>query len=331
MENQIKKLKISAYARLSPKRLAEVQRFVRICKRKDGFEALFYWDSIKNRKNLGVNEILCYTEDETLVGYLALYHFEDKEVEITLLIHPEYRNRRLYVELFEQVKLAMMKYSVRITGYIFSCNQKYNSLKEYLSYSGGRASEFTYKLALTPKRFLKANLGKVPDLTLRRATKLDLLRLIEMELECYPVSAEPYKNHLLQVFDNPNVDILVLIVNDLIIGKIHVYQEKQSATLYDFCIARAEQKKGYGTALLNAVLANIFENNIKKILVDVTDNFDLNWYKRFNFKCIETYEHWKITASISPVKEREKQLETLLLNFHSVGVQNQLSQQYTKH
>ena len=55
--------------------------------------------------------------------------------------------------------------------------------------------------------------------------------------------------------------------------------------------------------------------NLKKVWVDVNDATGLSRYKKFNFKIVTTYEHWTLPVFMDPLKQREKQLEELILNF----------------
>ena len=71
METQ-DRLKIYAFSKLSKPKILEVKRFLSRCEKFDHHAARFYWDSIQDRKNRGVNEVLCYANDKTLVAYMAL-------------------------------------------------------------------------------------------------------------------------------------------------------------------------------------------------------------------------------------------------------------------
>ncbi len=331
MKNQYPEFNIKAFSKFSNKRLAEVRRFVSHCKKIDGFDTLFYWESIKNRKNLGINEILCYVADE-LVGYLALYHFEEHEIEITVITHPDYRTPSLHGLLWEQAKRAVAQYAVDIKRFVFTCNQQLLPLKEYLYRLGAECSEYTYKLALSAKKYPQVVMPeKTSPLQLRKATYLDVPALVNLEMDCFQVAEEIYKNHLFKTLEDPTKEIMVASLGEKIIGKIHVQIEKNNAFLYDFCVEQDEQKKGYGSFLLLHTVRELFERQVKKVSVDVIDEQDLKWYIKFNFECISIYEHWKLTPCIDPLKEREKQLEALLLNFHCHQVQDQLSLTFYKH
>jgi N-acetylglutamate synthase-like GNAT family acetyltransferase len=323
---------IQTFRTLSKKRLASVKRFVSQCKKSDGYLSIFYWSSIEDRKNPGTNEILCYAEDEKLVAYVALYHFEAHEIEITLMIDAAYRNTAFYTLLWEQIKQAITQCPIEITRFVFTVNQSASSFKEFLQGLGARVFDCTYKLAVTARNFAKIKTIDNCPLTFRKAVRADIPALLRLEEDEFQVSEVDYKQYLLQTAEDPNKAIFIAIINEKIMGKIHVQiAKKKVAYLYDLNIDVVEQDKGYGSLLVYYVLGHFFEQSFTKVLVDAMDESNLHWYENFNFKCIATIEHWKMSAQLSPMKEREKQLDAILLNFHSQPVQDQLSLSVYKH
>ncbi len=325
-------VRLQTLTNLPKKTLATVKRFVSRCKKSDGYLPIFYWSSIEDRKNPGTNEILCYTEDETLVGYLALYHFDAYEIEVTLSIDPAYRNPLFYALLWEQIKQSIKQCPVEITRFVFTINQSFFSFKEFLQGLGARVFDCTYKLALTAQSFSKMGiLDDEKTLTFRKALKTDVPALLQLEVDNFQVSEGEYKQYLLQTTVDPEKEIIVAVSHQKIIGKVHVQFVKKAAYLYDLCIDEREQGNGYGSLLVYRVLKDLFRRSFTKVLVDATDESHLAWYESFNFKCIATIEHWRMSVHLSPIKERERQLDSILLNFHSQPVQDQLSHAFYKH
>ncbi len=329
MKNQLG-INIQTFTSLSKKQIAAVKRFVSQCNKSDGYISIFYWSSIENRKNPGINEILCYAEDDKLVAYAALYHFEAHELEITLMIDPAYRNTEFYTLLWEQIKQAMAQCPILVTRFVFTLNQSC-PFKEFLQGLGASVCDSTYKLGLTNKQFTSIKPLKNCGLTFRKAVRADIPALFELEANEFQVSELDYKDYLLQLTQDPYKEIIVAIRNKKIVGKVHVHLSKKTAHIYDLGIDLMEQDKGYSNVLIYRALAFLFARSYSKILVDVMDALHLSWYEDFNFTRIATIEHWKMSSQLSPMKEREKQLDAILLNFHSQPVQDQLSLLSYKH
>ncbi len=300
MDDQLKQVSVSGYSQLSKTKLKEVKKFVSQCKRMEGYEPIFYWGSIENRKNPGVNELLCYNQQNTLVGFLSLYHFEEHEVEITVLTHPDYRNDLVYRGLWDALKSAISKVPFEIKRYAFTCNQENLALKEYLMRLGASNIGCTNKLGLTHSQYQK----KISPL------KSSLEFRAEIDADTPAIFA---------------------LSDGEIVGSIYVQIEKATGYLYDFFV-----ENGRGAEFKSVVLAGFLETlfkqlNFKKVLVDVNDAAGLSEYKKFHFKILTTYEHWTLPVFVDPLKQREKQLEELILNFQCYQVQEQLSYADYKH
>jgi ribosomal protein S18 acetylase RimI-like enzyme len=338
MEKQASTLKVFSLNKLSAARLKEVKRLVALCKRTDGFAPVFYWNSIENRRNPGLHEFLCYSLDSTLVGYLSIYHFEEREVEITLAVHPDYRAFDVHLQLFAKVKEAMQTLPVEINRYVFTCHQENNLLKTFLTnHSIAKCVGITRQLALTARHYekLKAhdkqgNRTRLP-ITVVLAEKKEIPALSLLGFKCFGVSEEDYHCYLTQALLDADKRIFVIKDQDKVIGKLHAHLNKKDAFLYDLCIDPAYQNQGLGGALLCGALEQLFAQKLRQVIVDVSHETTFNWYEKFQFKCVTTYEHWTWPVFADPLKQREKQLDTLLLNFQSVQVQQQLSYASSRH
>lgn len=335
MENQLKKLKFATFSQLAKKDLFKVRKFIASCKEEDGYEPIFYWGIIEKRKNTCINDLIYYNEAGEIISYLALYHFEENEIEMTLMIAPHYRDLVFYRTLLAQIRTITTRYPINISRYIFSCNQEDLTLKTYLRNLNAYCFQLTHKLILTSRSFACLEKNNVAidifSLELRKAKHTDIFSLIQLEVDCFQVCRELYKEQVCQMLQDPTKEVVVAIKDQKIIGKIHIHFEKGKAYLYDFCITPDIQQQGYGTSFLFKVLKNLFSYEVKKIVVDVKDSNHIKWYKKFNFKLLAIYEHWRLSAYNSPIKERERQLEALLLNFHCHQVQDQLSHPVYKH
>lgn len=318
MEAAMKKLRIKTFRQLPKKILFEVKRFVSNCQKQEGYESVFYWSSIQNRRNPGIHEIICYAdadaEDKRLVAYIALYHFEEKEVEISVLVHPDYRQADIYSILLEEIKRIVSSYGIEILYCIFICNQKSLFFREYLSSVGARCLGYTYKLSLTSKDFRMLPKPAASDLEFesRIALASDLEQLIELQQQDFSASREDAQAYIMESLEDPTKEIFLMLKEGNIIGKVQVHQVKSDAFLYDLCIAKSEQGKGRGSALLYRVLLHLFQGAVKKIRLDATEKRHLDWYENFHFKCESTQEHWRVSALKGP----EKHLAALMLHYN---------------
>jgi len=337
MKQQAKSFQVFSLAKLSPQHLKEVKHLAALCKRVDGFDPVFYWNTIENRRNPGIHEFLCYSLDSTLVGYLAIYHFEEQEVEVTLVVHPDYRAHNIQGRLFEKLKQAVAESPIDISRYVFTCNQENTLLKEFLKTESAHCAGVTRKLALTARHYEKLKIayeiagGELLPVVLTLAEKNHIPALAKLGARCFGVAMADYQYYLEQALSDPSKRIIVMRYQEKVIGKVHAHLDKRKAFLYDLCVDPAFQNQGLGGTLLCRALQMLFDEKMTQAIVDVSHDSTLTWYEKFKFKCTTTYEHWKLPVFVAPLKQREKNLDELLLNFQCSQVQDQLAQVVSRH
>lgn len=330
-------LEIRLFSKLTENLLADVKKLVRDCKALDGFESPFHWDCVEHRKNPFIHEILCYM-DQTLVGYMALYYFKEKEVEITLVIHPEYRQIKVLRLIWEQIKLTVHRNKIETEFYTFTIHQKDECIINVLKEAEANKVSQVYKLVLSQKGFIgvraKIGTGTEPEIEIdndndnktiqiRSAEITDKASLIELECACFGTNAKAYHDNLEFLFRDSKQMIFVLEDNKVIIGKAHYKIEGNEAFLFDFCIKPSEQSKGFGNILLKQSLQEVFnkinpENNlplVNKVYLETDSPNFLKWYKKIGFKEMAIFEHWKLYYP-GFIKFHDQQYRSLVLNHY---------------
>lgn len=288
---------IITFAALPEDKLRAVELLAKKCSIADGYESPIYWESIKARKNPWENDILCYDNDK-LIAYLALYYFEAGELEITLVVDPDYRTEALYSTLFNASVKAGLPYGAFITTIVI-VHEKDVALKHYLIAQGASSQAITYKLALSRSQENIQNIEKLSGAYLkpcviREALFADHEALIALEVDCFQTDPEHYQTHLLEQFENPENQIFVITKDDEILGKVHACVEEDEAFIGDLCVFTKMQRQGLGQALLSQTIINLFHQGMNKLFLDTSSPEYLQWYLKFNFQCIAKHEHWTL-------------------------------------
>ncbi|MCL4517404.1 MAG: hypothetical protein M1379_17795 [Firmicutes bacterium] len=76
--------------------MQEIRRLADICEQHDGIQLKLNWEMLKNRSLDQTNDFFCYQgshQDGRLIGYLALYGFGSREIELNGMIHPAFRRK----------------------------------------------------------------------------------------------------------------------------------------------------------------------------------------------------------------------------------------------
>lgn len=316
ISNIASSVEIQVFSKLTPKTLKLAKKLVSTCREVDKYETPIHWDCIENRKNPFTHEILCYIE-QVLIGYIALYYFRDKEVEITIVVNPEYRQPKFFRLIWEQIKLTVHRNKIETDYYTFTVNQKDQCLIDLLKDAGANLTSQIYKLSLSYKKFQQHLPIKHQEKNIlcRAATVLDTNALIDLECQCFGTIAKEYAENLAGLFLDPKQKIYVLVVKNKILGKIHFKVDKNEAFIFDFCIFPSEQHKGYGSILLQNALTFVLNEQTKKVFLETNTLEHLKWYTKLGFKETALFEHWKLYYP-NFVKYHDQQYRMLVLNHY---------------
>ncbi|HEY6408361.1 MAG TPA: GNAT family N-acetyltransferase [Ktedonobacteraceae bacterium] len=83
--------------------LAEIKLLAEICNMHEGLNLKLNWSILEEREQDQTNDFLYY-EDGALVGFLPLFSFSSTEVEISGMVHPEYRRRGIFTALYGEAR-----------------------------------------------------------------------------------------------------------------------------------------------------------------------------------------------------------------------------------
>src|SRR5512139_1707526 len=109
---------------LSQMQLAQIQQLELACNEFEGLTMKLNWNTLTNRPADQVNDFLYYVDD-ILVGYLALYGFNQHEAEISAMTHPHYRQQGIFKRLVRAGGLELQQRQV--PNFLFICEQESSS------------------------------------------------------------------------------------------------------------------------------------------------------------------------------------------------------------
>lgn len=102
----------------------------------------------------------------------------------------------------------------------------------------------------------------------------------------HKVFCTEYKRSIIQEFSISDViaEHYVVLLDKKIIGTVRVIYKSYIAEIGRIAILKEYRNKGYGTKLINQIIANIKNNNIvNSISLFTIDNNSIAFYKKFGF------------------------------------------------
>jgi ribosomal protein S18 acetylase RimI-like enzyme len=274
---------------LNEKQLKEIKGLEEECNRFEDLKMKLNWDMLTSRAKNEVNDFLVYENDE-LVGYLALYIFKGSEAEVSAMVHPNHRRKRIFRKLLSQARQELM---VRdIPRFLFICDEKSKSGKGTMEAIKAVYAFSEYGMTLQEAKPLSSSI----EVTLKEANEEDLEDLVNMDVTCFRLNKEDTSILLQKQLGQPNRIHKVASINGKRIGKISVLVSEAEAYIYGFCVLSSYRGKGYGKAILKETVDQLIHGGHTKIALEVEckNKSALILYKRCGFEVEAGYEYYRL-------------------------------------
>jgi ribosomal protein S18 acetylase RimI-like enzyme len=253
------------------------------CEKHDGYMPKMYWQTLRERKDdHNALDYLCFADDK-LVGMLNILFFSDI-AEFTILIHPEYRGRKIFKKL-------LMIGTTKLRSYIVSHYMLISP--NQCNYEGAVWDHDEVEMR-SPENLMDIE----KKLTLTRATVDDVKILSDIHIECFekPDHQAMMDRFAVTLLEPNRKAYLATNEKGEIVGKIHAREDFNRVYVHDVGIRKIFRQQGYGKALMLNWLKE-YRNDYagKPIAVEVLgDNkAALELYKSCGFTLTNTYHFWK--------------------------------------
>lgn len=250
-------------AALSQDELSNIRQLADKCNKEENIELKLNWDMLRERSGQEIHDYLFYDNGD-LVGFLGIYQFHSKEVEISGMVHPQYRRKGIFGEL---VRAAVQGCMLRgVSKLIFICSHGSSSGKAFLESLGAQYSFSEYWMQLDESAG-RAGIGKnVQEIKLRLAEPNDLSTIATLNAVGFDMTqadalkfteeSQGYPATLTYVAEARTED-----GNMRPVGKIDVRLENSKAFIFGFVVAAEERGRGYGRTILNDTIVAVKEKD----------------------------------------------------------------------
>jgi len=277
---------------ISERAYKEINQLEVICSLKDKTNLkleLDYKVSVSKNDYIGlkeINEYLYYIE-AVLVAYLGISSYGGNNGEINGMTHPDFRRKGLFTNLFE---LAMQECKKRNFNNIFLLSDGKSESGVFFIKDVCANYDFSeYRMKLLNK----TTLVNINSITLRKAEKSDR-KEIARQTSIYFYDLEDCESFP-EEEEIANVITYMVELKKVIIGKIKIEYNDNSAFICGFGILPEFRGKGYGKEALREVLRIVNEENINDVELDVEceNNTALNLYKVCGFEEMSVMKYYR--------------------------------------
>lgn len=213
----------------------------------DGAPPKIYWHLIDKERIKPWNFWLC--DEEKLIAFFAAYEFTEKTVEITGVVHPEYRRENLFKNFLN----SFLRDNPGI-GKVLLVGANAFSTERTMEKLGARCVDTEFELTLS-LAVARIESSKIRESSLQLADQDDLSELLRIDLACFGGSAPENKANLEESLQDPQRRIYLFLAKDQVLGKIHLRFDGEKIWLSDIGILPEFQGQGLGTKMFQSLFA----------------------------------------------------------------------------
>ncbi|MCK6628404.1 MAG: GNAT family N-acetyltransferase [Anaerolineae bacterium] len=278
---------------LSSIQLAQIQQLESVCNQSESLTMKLNWMTLRDRPKEQRNDFLAYAERQ-LVGYLAMYGFNQREVEISAMTHPVYRRRGIFKRLFSLAKEELK--ARNIPEMLFICEQS-----SFLGKACMQALAANYEFSEYKMRWQEPVVFRpgVSRLQLQPAQPEDIPELVRLDEICFGVSPDAAQRWLAQDMTDPQRRVWLATLGPLKIGKINVWSNETETYISGFCIWPEYRGQGYGKTVLTLILEQLAAEHHPQVVLEVAceNEHALSLYQQCGFRTVTAYDYYRLPVS----------------------------------
>lgn len=237
-----------------------------------------------------INDFMYYVNEE-LVGYIGICHFGGSTLEVNGMVHPEYRRRGIFKQLFALVK---EEWSRRENlGMLLLCDSDSIAGQEFVRSIAAFHDHTEYEMYLMgePEKPLAHK-----SIVLRKANNSDGKEISRQNAIYFGCDEDETPTFLPEEEEKHGRMIYMVELNSKIIGKVHLDIGPEINGIFGLGIVQEFRGKGYGRELLMASIEKMKETNASAIMLQVAakNSNALNLYKSCGFVQTSTMDYYGI-------------------------------------
>ncbi|ASS76535.1 hypothetical protein CIG75_17260 [Tumebacillus algifaecis] len=282
---------IEARTQVSPTELEEITALASLVRQQDKVALKLVLDLVKNRSGDVVNDFLFY-QDGQLIGYLGMYGFNKKEIEISGMVHPAHRRQGVFTRLYEAAKdeCAARGYQ----NMLFIVEEDALPAEAFARKIGAAYAFSEYGMDLK-------GAGSAPqggDVELVRAqTKEDAAVIAHLMAVGFGLSEADMRDNIANDLNNPNRQVYLGVVEGRQIAAISIsLSEADTAFYYGFVVEPEQRGKGYGRYILWTLVNRLQAAGRSRHALEVaTENRKaLGLYQSIGFELTTAFGYYRL-------------------------------------
>ena len=255
---------------LNDHQLLEAKALIAICQKYDG---TFRDPYLSNMLNFDPDmpAFFLYYEKGELVGLLTIYA-DDQDVDVAILVHPNYRRQGIARALYESFEKETASYPIE--SVTFQTERIFLENHPDFASNWGLVEDDETETWLGKDR-RPYPLATISNLEVVLADRSYQDQISQLKFEAFSEeheSREVVDRYVAKALKDPESRLYILLKNDQVIGTCTVDLSSNTNYFYGLAIAELERGKGYGSYLAKSLVNQLIEQNDKEFQIAVEDS-----------------------------------------------------------
>jgi ribosomal protein S18 acetylase RimI-like enzyme len=294
---------ISMKFELSEKEYEDIKSLEAICYEKQKTNLKLELDFKMSQKKSSIKSKIMtgflYYENEILVGYLGLDSFSRNIVEVSGMVHPEFRRKRIFKKLYLLAKEEWER--ICPSQVLVLCDHTSLSGLAFINSLGAEYSSSEYKMCLNKKELDSVSTHGIKLRVTTSEDAAELYRqdsiyfgLVEKEADDKELEKNIEETYI-QADDN-SINYMAELEGE-IIGKIRITITNTEGFIYGFGVLPDFRGKGYGRETLSSALDILKKKQLDNVFLEVaTENKNaLGLYESCGFEEISVMDYYIVS------------------------------------
>jgi ribosomal protein S18 acetylase RimI-like enzyme len=283
---------LQARSTLTRDEIREIADLKLLCNEHDSLRMRIPLEMLDQRSGQQANDFLYY-EQGLLVGYLYVDSWGQKEKEITGMVRPEFRRRRIFRQLFEAAEREGRTHGVECL--ILVCEERSHTGHAFAHSIKAHHDFSEHEMVLGT--FIARGQSD-PLFQMRLATGEDDKQAIISILASDMGSEEDARQLVDEFYETPGQHAYLATLDGKPLGTLRLDYHNDAVGIYGFVVRPEYRGRGYGRLMLEYIIQKIKQDDESQTImleVETTNHHAIGLYGSCGFHITTTYEYFNRT------------------------------------
>jgi ribosomal protein S18 acetylase RimI-like enzyme len=274
---------------LTDEQLLQLETLLEQCRQKDRNTVPTFSDLLRFHRQLPANAL--YYHRQRLVGFASVFFFYDNACEVVLMVHPDFRRRHIATALLDALQAVIHSRGGEYVifpspqglnnAWLLQRGFQYRDSVVFMQWQGSKPMPFNDDVILCPV-----------------AGEQDIPVVAKIDAACFHSDEQEIARRFESLIQDPDYRILMLRLNEKVIGKAHIHREMHQLLLSDIAILPSFQSRGYGQVLVTHCIEQAQMMSTLPLCLEVeSQNLNaVHIYEKLGFIATNIYDYWAIAA-----------------------------------